>query len=189
LAKKESRIKELEKLCLEREKQITDLHAQQDSHIKELEKLCLNQKKQIVELQAQLNSTTRTQSTQTITTEPAAFAPELSLNASQTFEDTFDLIPDGEINAGMFMEKQHQRVMIGGKTFKKRRYLQHPSLAVTGTPDSELNMSCGRFGSTKYTTPDGPSKLVEMFSPESLVRYNGRFMIQWVVLKELDYTI
>jgi hypothetical protein len=116
LAKKESRIKELEKLCLEREKQITDLHAQQDSHIKELENLCLNQKKQIVELQAQVNSTTRTQSTQTITTDPAAFAPELSLNASQTFEDTFDLIPDGEINAGMFMEKQHQRVMIGGKS-------------------------------------------------------------------------
>jgi hypothetical protein len=184
-------VKELEKQ-IQRENasgEIKERLAKRESRIEELEQLCLEQKKQITELQAQVNSNPHTQSTQTITAEPTAFAPEISLNASQTFEDTFDLIPDGEINAGMFMEKRHQRVMIGGKRFQKFRILQHPSLSVKGTPESEPDMSYGGFGATKYTTPDGPSKLVEIFSPRSLVQYNGRFMIQWVVLKELDYTI
>jgi hypothetical protein len=90
------------------------------------------------------------------------------------------------------MEREEESLMIGGKTFKKRRFLQHPSLTVIGTLDLEPNMSCGRFGSTKYSMPDGSSKLVEIFSPESLVRYNGRFMIQWVYMREhqeLDYAI
>jgi hypothetical protein len=163
--------------------------AKLELHVKDLEKGCINQEEQITNPNdAQAKQTTYTISAHALTTEPL----ELSLKASKTFEDTFGLIPDGRENAGMFMERQEEDLMIEGKTFKKRRFLQHPSLAVTGTPDSELNKSCGRFGSIKYSMPDGSSKLVEKFSPESLVRYNGRFMIQWVYMKEhqeLDYAI
>jgi hypothetical protein len=161
--------------------------AKQESRIKDLEEECVKQGKQILDLQGQVKLTTNSFSTQALTIEPTEFAPELSLKASQTFQDAFDPIPDGE-NAGMFMEKQRQSIMIGEKKFERIRILQ-PFLAIKGTPDSELDMSCGRFGSIKYTTPDGSYKLVEIFGPNSLVQYNGRFMIQWVVLKELDYTI
>jgi len=163
-AKLELRIKDPEEGCIKQEKQTTDLH------------------------DVQAKQTTHTISAQALTTEP----PELSLKASQTFEDTFGLIPEGRENAGMFMEREEESLMIGEKAFKKRRFLQHPSLTVIGTLDSEPNRSCGRFGCSQYSMPDGSSKLVEIFNPESLVQYKGRFMIQWVYMREhqeLDYAI
>jgi hypothetical protein len=188
----QERVKELEKVIEELNQQVKSLReekAKLELRIEDLEKGCIKQEEPMTDPHdAQANQTTYTASAQAFTTEP----PELSLKASQTFEDTFRLIPDGHENAGMFAERQEEDLMIGGKAFKKRRFLQYPSLTVEGTPDSELNMSCGRFGSIKYSMPDGSSKLVEIFSPESLVRYNGRFMIQWVYMREhqeLDYAI
>jgi hypothetical protein len=152
----ELRIKDLEGRCIKQEEPMTDLHVAQDKQ------------------------TTYTAPAQALTTEP----PELSLKASKGFKDTFRLIPDGHDNAGMYAERQEEDLMIQGKTFKKRRFLQRPSLTVEGKPDTEPDTSWGPFGSIKYSMPDGSSKLVETFSPESLVRYDGRYYIQWVYMKE-----
>jgi hypothetical protein len=99
-------------------------------------------------------------------------------------DDSFEIIPDGHENAGMFFERSPRHISDGEKKYEERAVLAECKINVDGhLTGEEVAMEDTTY--TKYTK-DGVVKLIQKKGPSSLLEFKGRSFFKLIIRKEVQ---